>query len=223
MNRIKIKAKCKSMLLAGTLFTTVLSTSGCGNKQVFDFNKSFNVAIETNNGFVSVVGIQEYADYEGSQVQFVTEDGLRVLTSTHKTQLVKMKSTEELEQYALSLCGNNEEKLFDYNAMQGVSVNTDESSWNKDIIDWNYTFHQAIILTDEKATIVDISQWKDYEKDDKIQLKLADGTCILTNIDRVKLLNCEEAKENSLENYAVSLVGSDENIEYYQTQKVKTK
>lgn len=85
MNKLKINKKlikrATAFILAGTMCGAVLS--GCGNKQIIDLNKSFNVAIETNEDNVSIAGISGYSDYQGTQVQFVTEDNLRVLTSTH--------------------------------------------------------------------------------------------------------------------------------------------
>lgn len=194
---------------------TVLTLSGCGNKQVFDFNKSFNVAIEKNDNIVSVVAIKEYSDYEGSQVQFVTEDGLRVVTSTMQTQLLKVQSEDSLNQYVYALSGENMENIVDYNQMQGVEVDYSVDNWNKDILDLHFTYNKAIILSDGTATIIKLSAWKDYEDDDKVQLKLLDGTCILTNADKVKLINDEDAKEDSLKNYALSLVGDSEKVVFY--------
>ena len=107
--------------------------------------------------------------------------------------------------------------------MQGVCIDVSFDSWNKDIFDFHYKYDKAIILSEEKATIVNVKTWKDYEEDDKIQLKLDDDNYILTNIDNVKLINDDNAKEDSLYNYAVSLVGSEENVIYYDNQKNHSK
>lgn len=54
---MKINNKLRKRLIALALLGTVSTTfSGC-NKQMIDLNKSFNVAIETNQDNVSVVGI----------------------------------------------------------------------------------------------------------------------------------------------------------------------
>ena len=107
--------------------------------------------------------------------------------------------------------------------MQDISINTSLDLYNKDIFDFNYTYDKAIILSGETATIVELNSWTDYDKDDKIQLQLSDDTYILTNIDNVKLINDEHAKEDSLYNYAVSLVGSEEKVVTRTYVKAKTK
>ena len=200
--------------------TTVIPLTGC-NKQMIDFNKNFNVAIETNGNTVSVVGIKNYSDYTGDSVQFITLDNLVVLSSTMQTELLNVSNDNSLNNYALALSGNKEENVVNYNELQNITMNYDGSIWNKDVIDLHYTFNKAIILSDSNATIVDIDTWTDYEEDDKIQIRLMDGTCVLTNIDRIKLVNDENANENSLTNYAVSLVGSSDNVIYYQNTNTK--
>lgn len=222
IKNLKITKKVAAMALAGTLATAVLT--GCESKQVL-LNKSFNVAIETNNGYVSIAAIKGYSDYTGSQVQFLTEDGLFVLTSTHQTQFLKEEVAGHAENYAFALSGMDQEKVMNYNEMQGITINNTPDSSNKNIFDLNYTYNKAIILTDEIATIVEINSfnsWKDYGEDDKIQLQLTNGMNILTTINNVKLINDSNAKEDSLFNYAVSLVGSEENVVKY-TYKTKIK
>lgn len=219
INKLRVTKKGLALALTGTI--TLGTMTGCGNKQLLDFNKSFNVAFESNNGYVSIVAINTYSDYTGDQVQFVTVDGLMVLTSTDQTQLIKTNDADSIYNYALMLAGNDESKVIDYNAMQGVSIDVSANAWNKDIFDFNYTYNKAIILSDNTATIVELNTWKDYEDDDKIQLKFNDETCILTNMENVKLVNDDNAKEDSLYNYALSLVGSEENIIYYNNNSLK--
>lgn len=211
--------KGTAFILAGTMIGAMLT--GCGNKQILDFNKSFNVAIETNQDNVSVVGVSQYSDYEGTQVQFVTEDNLRVLTSTHQTELLKVNSEDSALNYASALAGNDNEKINDYNKMQGVSIDTSLDAWNKDLLDLHFTYDKAIILSGENAVIANISKWTDYE-DDKIQIKLTDGSCILTNVDKVKLINDDKAKDDSLKNYAISLVGDEQKVVFYDAGNSKS-
>ena len=109
-----------------------------------------------------------------------------------------------------------------YNEMQGVSIDTSKDLWNKDLLDLHFTYDKAIILSGDNAIITNISTWTDYEDDDKIQLKLADGSCVLTNVDKVKLINDDSAKEDSLKNYAISLVGDEKNVIYYDASNVKS-
>lgn len=190
------------------------SLSGC-NKQVVDFNKVFNVAVETNDDIVSVVNIKGYADYAGDMIQFVTEDDLMVLTSTNKTQLLNDGNTSKGMEYATSLVGGTLENVFSYDELQDISIRTEPGIWNKTIIDFNFTYDQAIIIKDGYAMIVDLATWRDYEEDDKIQLKLTNGLYTLTNTDGVKLVNASNATQASVVNYAYTLVGDKEKISYY--------
>ena len=148
MKKFKLGTASLSVLLGSVCLT------GCGNKQIFDFNKSFNVAVEKNGEIVSVVGIDQYSDYSGSQVQFVTEDGLRVVTSTLQTQLVKAETENALSNYVDSLCGGNIENVVDYNVLQGVDVDFSHDSWNKDVFDIHYTYDKAIILSDDLLKLI---------------------------------------------------------------------
>lgn len=216
MNNVKNLKVKRNLLSIGLLSMTL---TAC-NKQVVDFNKNFNVVVEVNDNNVSVVGIKNYSDYSGSQVQFITNDDLVVLSSTYQTELLNVSSEEALNNYTVALSANKEENIVNYDELQGTTITYGEV-WNKNLIDLNYTFTKAIILTNDTATIVDLSTWKDYEDDDKIQIKLSDGTCILTNIDRVKLINDDKAGEDSLKNYAISLVGSIDNVVFYDSEKTK--
>ena len=205
VKNLKVRQALATLALAGTL---TLSLTGCGNKQILDFNKAFNVALEPNGDSISVVGIQNYNDYEGSQIQFVTNDGLRVLSSTHQLQLLNVENKSNLDHYTSSLQDSDDIVMYYSDDIQYGD------GFNKKLVDFAYTFNKAIILKDESATIVELSTWRDYD-DDKIQIKLQDGTCILTEIDKVKLVNDEEAAEGAVDRYAASLVGSEDKVIHY--------
>jgi hypothetical protein len=220
MNIKNLKVTNKIKILGLTTTISVITLSGC-NRQIADFNKEFNVVVEKNNETIQTIGIKKYSDYEGSQVQFITEDGLIVLSSTYQTQLLRVTNNELLEKYISSLeCPNC--ITISYDELQNTEIDYDLDNWNKKLIDTNYTFDKAIILSDDTATIFEIKKWRDYN-DDKIQIKLEDGTCILTNSEKIKLLNDKEANKDSVKNYAISLVGNEENVKYYNQVKTKTK
>ena len=200
---LKVRKALATLAVASTL---TLTMTGC-NKQIVDFNKSFNVAVEPNGDSISVVGIVNYNDYEGSQVQFVTTDGLRVLSSTHQLQLVKAHSEEALDAYTTALQDEDDVVMY-YDDIEYEGV------FNKKLIDLAYSFNKAIILKDESALIVDLDTWRDYD-DDKIQIRLPDSTCILTEIDKVKLVYDENAEEGAVERYAATLVGSMDHVKHY--------
>lgn len=216
IKNLKITKKMMYLGLSSTMSLTLLT--GCGNKQFMDFNKSFNVVIEKNSETLSVAGIQAYSDYDGSQVQFVTNDNLRVLSSTMQTQLVKADSEDSVNNYVTSLAKEND--IVFYDKLQGTNISYNSSDWNKDIVDLNFTYNKAIIVSDDNAVILELNTWKDYE-DDKIQIRLTDNTCILTNADKVKLINDEEAAEDSIKNYAISLVGDEDKVIFYDAAKTK--
>ena len=189
---------------------------------MIDFNKSFNIAIEKNDEVVSVVGIDGYNDYSGSMVQISTDSGLVILESTNQMQLVKSTSSASTDSYVNSLTDDLE------NVTYVGDINYDSDLWNKKLLDLNYVYNKAIILSNDTATIVELDTWCDYEEDDKLQIKLEDGTCILTNADKIKLINDRDASEKSVEEYAASLVGSKEKVIIYgekssQKQKEKKK
>lgn len=216
-----LKTTSKVLLLGTATGFTLLGLTGC-NKQMLDFNKSFNIAIEKNDETVSVVGIDGYNDYSGSMVQISTDSGLVILESTNQMQLVKSTSVDSTDSYVNSLTDNLE------NVTYVGNVNYDSDLWNKKLLDLNYVYNKAIILSNDTATIVELDTWCDYEEDDKIQIRLEDGTCILTNADKIKLINDRNASEKSVEEYAASLVGSKDKVVVYgekssQKQKEKKK
>lgn len=212
VNKLNVRKTLATLALAGTL---TLTLSGCGNKQILDFNKAFDVALEPNGDSISVVGISNYNDYEGSQVQFVTTDGLRVLSSTHQLQLLNVQTEDSLSKYAEALQDEDDTVMY-YDS----EINYGKA-FNKKLIDLAYTFNKAIVLKDDSALIVELDTWRDYE-DDKIQIRLKDGTCILTEVDKVKLVNDENAEEGAVDRYATTLVGSSDKVKHYNAT-VKTK
>lgn len=216
---LKITSHALALLTAVGIALGTLS--GC-NKQIVDLHRSFNVAIEEKEGTVSVVPIFEYSDYQGDMVQFVTEDGLRVLTSTQKTQLLDMYTMDDANTYALCLANGNEENVMNYNQLQAITSDLFYGKWNKDVLDFHYTYNKVVIFSDDSATIATIQSWGDYEEDDKIQIELSDGTFILTNMDDIKLVDDTYAQPDSLENYVCTLVPK-EHIIYYEEVKQKVK
>lgn len=220
MKNLKTTSK---VLVLGTVTGVILvgSLTSC-NRQMVDFNKSFNVAIEKNDESVSVMGIDGYKDYVGSMVQITTDSGLIILGSTNQMQLVKSTSENSISSYVSFL--TDDEKKVTY----VDDINYDSDLWNKKVINLNYEYNKAVILSNDTAMIVNLNNWRSYEDDDKIQIKLEDSTCILTNADKIKLVNDKHAEEGSLEKYAASLVGGKDKVLVYEEnsknkQKVKSK
>ena len=70
------------------------------------------------------------------------------------------------------------------------------------------------------SNIFDLSSWRDWDEDDKIQLSIKDGPVILKDMNEVKLLNTENASEDSVYNYALSLAGNEDRV-FNHSDKVK--
>lgn len=219
ISNLKIRKKSLGALAASVV--VIASLTAC-NQQVIDLNKSFNVVIEPNGDCISVVGITNYTDYAGTQVQFVTNSGLVILSSTDSAQLAKFYNPDALTDYTEALV-NDGQKIISFDDIQGSKISFDPKDWNKNIIDLQKEFNKAIILTDGSATIVNLDTWTTYKKDDKVQITLEDGTCILTELRNIKLVDDTNAEENSLENYALSLVGDEEKITYLDTDSKSMK
>lgn len=212
----------KITICVGGLIVIAYIIRGCaqieGNKDMVDMNKSFNIAIDESSSAISIASIYSYADYAGSQIQFVTQDGLVVLTSTKNTHLLSQGNPELVQEYALALANGDESIIYNYNELQEV----DNSIWNKDYYNLNYTFDYALIRSEEGIIIAEVDQWRDYE-DDKIQITLTNGTIILKDVDDIKLVNSENAPSDSVYNYALSLVGDESKIQYYSAPKILIK
>lgn len=83
----------KKILVAILAVTTVLGLTGCGNKDIFDTNYTFDRAIiALPNGESIEVEIKQWKDYEdGDQLQIIAEDGTVYLTSTLNCTLINDK------------------------------------------------------------------------------------------------------------------------------------
>lgn len=65
---------------------------GCSayNKQIIDLNYQFDRAIiQLANGEVVECKVKSWSDYEGEQIQVVSEDGTIYLTSSYRCDLIK--------------------------------------------------------------------------------------------------------------------------------------
>ncbi len=210
IKNLNIRKKALLVLATGTIALTTLT--GC-NKQIIDLNKNFNVAVEPNGNNISIVGIQSYNDYDGTSVQIFTETGLVILSSTHQLQLLDIDSRENLDKYVGYL--DNEDDIVTYHDDNMGTEIKYGSAWNKRLIDFKYSFNKALILRDDNTVaIVNINSWKDYD-DDKVQLILSGGTVLLTEINKLKVVDDSNAMQGALLDYAASLVGSYDNV-YYQ-------
>lgn len=73
----------KKIFLVIVIILTLLIPTGCGNKQIFDFNYEFNKAyIKIGEEWVDLE-IKSWKDYEdGEQLQIILHDGTVLLTNS---------------------------------------------------------------------------------------------------------------------------------------------
>lgn len=205
MKNFKIYNTVAALVLASTL-------TGCGNKDMWDTEKGFNFAVESNNGVVSVTGIDKYCDYTGEQIQLYTKDGLIILTSTRNTELIKSSEQTALENYITLKAGTGDIMYVD--EMNGRELDFD-TSYHKKWFDSTYTFDKVIMQEDDHILVGNIKQWTDYE-DDKVQVILNNDITVLVYATDIKLVSTN-GNEEAFYNYCLSLVGDEDKIFYYDT------
>lgn len=83
----------KKILVAVLAVTTILGLTGCGNKDLFDTNYTYDRAIiGLPNGESVEVEIKQWKDYEdGEQIQIIAKDGTVYLTSSLNCTLINDK------------------------------------------------------------------------------------------------------------------------------------
>lgn len=83
----------KKLLVAVLATTTILGLTGCGNKDLFDTNYTYDRAIiGLPNGESVEVEIKQWKDYEdGEQIQIISKDGTVYLTSSLNCILINDK------------------------------------------------------------------------------------------------------------------------------------
>lgn len=60
---------------------------------------------------------------------------------------------------------------------------------NRSVIDTKYTFTKAKIVLGNETIDVEVSQWRDYENSDQIQIIDKNGKVYLTHISNVLLMD----------------------------------
>jgi len=78
----------KIKIVLALVIILALVLTGC-NKQIFDFQYTFDTAIVTVNGETKIYSISSWTDYaEGEQLQLILQDGSVILVSSYNTILV---------------------------------------------------------------------------------------------------------------------------------------
>ena len=80
----------KIIVLGIMLVVIVVALTGCGNRDMWDTNYTFNRAIVIlNDGTKMEIEIRQWSDYEGEQIQIIGKDGKIYLVSSYNTILIK--------------------------------------------------------------------------------------------------------------------------------------
>ena len=202
-------------------YTLVKCSALSNSNRDNNIEKKFNAVMDENENSISISLIDGYSNYIGSSTyQFRKRDGLIVLADSKDSQLLRVDSFEELSSYAEIFANGNSDKVVSYDELQGLSVDVDYDSFTKEYFDVNYDYDTVLLEGEEGIAIFDISSWRDENDDDKVQLSISDGPVILKDMSEVKLLNSENADENSVYNYALTLAGSEDRV-FNHSDKVK--
>ena len=83
----------KVFIVIALIAAMVMLLVGCGNKDWFDTQYTYDKAIiELANGEVVEVNIKSWTDYEnGEQLQIIAEDGTVYLTNSFRCDLIDTK------------------------------------------------------------------------------------------------------------------------------------
>lgn len=212
---MKIKIKNENLLkilaVGGVSLVMTTAFTGCGNKDKLDMNKSFNFAVimTEDKDSALLVGIDAYSTYSGEQEQIILDDGSVLLASSFNMKLFRNEGDISSEEHARAFITEDGE----------ITKISEESNKriNRDWIDTVYTYHKAIIMTGNTVVIYDIDQWCSYADDDTVQIKLDDGSYILTGISNTILM--QEGDTYTASDVAYGVLGSDATVKTFDTNE----
>lgn len=224
MADLDLKDKLSLLVIGGVI--VVGTIKGCSklnsNRDNFDTVKEFNAVIDYNEYGTSIAKIDSYTDYKGSTVEYVTSDGLEILTGLNNVQLVRAVDYDKVYDLAIELSGGEVSRVISYDKLQKLNTKIEEYGWNKTLWNLNYDFDYCITETEDGVVVKKITTWKDWDADDKVQITFEDGTTLLTTFANTKLVNTMNAGETALYNYALSLAGSEDRL-FGDVEKTKVK
>lgn len=84
----------KKIITGAVTLVACMSLVAC-NKDIFDFNYTFDCAIVNMNGKTIVLDIDQWTDYEGEQLQLRLTDGSVVLVSSFNTILIQTNGKKD--------------------------------------------------------------------------------------------------------------------------------
>lgn len=81
----------KKRILAIGLLVGLLIMTGCGNKDMWDTVRTYDKAVIVLGDEVITVDVKQWKDYDGEQIQIITEDGTVYLVSSYNCTLIRSK------------------------------------------------------------------------------------------------------------------------------------
>lgn len=158
------------------------------NKDLIDTNWKFNKAVTFNGNNAIVLPISEWKDYSGEQLQIITPDGLVANLCSYNSKLIYDKQSDITAQEFAQYYVGSDGKITDLS-----SSAKEIDGFNYDLIDTKYGFNKAIVIKDNSAVILPISQWCDYEGE-QLQLQIENGPLIVTAAYDTILINDIESQ-----------------------------
>lgn len=195
------KLKLSSFLLCGLLSTNLLT--GC-NRTIFDTKYGFDKALILGDDTSIIANVINWKDYEGEQLQFVTSDGLIILSSSFDTNCFYGSSTNySIEKVAKNAISSEEE-------IYTIGEEQEKTTFNLDLLDTNWKFNKSITFNGNNAIILPVAEWKDYEGE-QLQIITPDGLIANLCSYNSKLIN-DEFSNTKAQDFASYYVGNDGNV-----------
>lgn len=191
----RLKRAVASVMAFAAIFTAL----GC-NRQVFDVTYAFKTAVMKNDGNAVFIPLQKWQDYKGETVQLITNDGMAILTASYKTDFINNNQNEKLaETYAEEII--DEEGVLSY-----YEKPTDENeNFNYQIFDFQQVFDKAIILQNDRAVIIPVAKWTDYNGE-QIQVITPENAVLLLSVYHTILVRDYKSNKKAID-LAEMLVG----------------
>ena len=161
----KFSLNKKKVLALGILSTSLLT--GC-NRTMFDTKYGFNQALILGDDSAVVLDVSQWKDYSGEQLQLITDNNFVLLTSSFDTNCFYGDSN----QYSIDDIGLS--AISDSNNIYYLTDTENDSKFNKDLFDTQFYFNKAVTFNGNRAIVLPIKQWKDYEGE-QLQIITTDG------------------------------------------------
>ena len=166
------------------------------NRTVFDFNNSFNYALNVIDVNVTIIPLESWKDFYNNdggeneadspnceQIQLVMPDGTAIVTTAYDTLLVKSSSDiKDIAEYFRSEDG----VISDLTSYVGKPT---AGGWNRKFFDTKYKFDTAILNSGDTCQVFPITNWLDFSEGEQLQLNLNDNTGFLTSFVNTTLVD----------------------------------